>query len=46
MKTYKALYMRASINVEARTPLEAQFKAGLAFGVPGRLQFLVKVKRA
>lgn len=46
MKTYQAFYMRESLNVEARTPFEAQVKAGVAFGIPGRLQHLVKVKRA
>lgn len=46
MRTYLALYMRESLNVDARTPFEAQVKAGNAFGVPGRLQHLVKVRLA
>ena len=46
MRTYLAYYAREERRVEARTPFEAQSKAGTLFGIPGRLQHLVKVRLA
>ena len=46
MNHYTAEYQGKTLDVMARSEFEAQNRAALALGLPGRLQHLVKVNKS